>query len=434
MTTPGTPVLLALTGSALEPVVIRDLQDAEGTGVRIARRCVDVADLLAAAASGRARAALLAVDLPHLDGDVVAALRAAHVEPLGVVGDEATGATGTTAASAATAATHRLHQMGVRVVMVAGGDDDLANQIVQRLEQEHPADSPAPPAAGLEAPEPADAPTGQVVAVWGPTGAPGRTTVAIGLAAELADLGHPALLVDADVYGGSVAQHLAMLDDVSGVLAAARNAKVGALDGAALALHCRAVGPLRVLTGLPRPDRWPELSPAAMSSILTCARGLARHVVVDCGFSLESEEDLMFDTAAPRRNGATWSVLEQADRVLAVGAADPVGLSRLARGVVDLGASLPGREVSVVVNRMRGSLGWSAGEATAMIERFTGRGGAVVLPEDGAACDRALVRGGTLAECAPGSPLRSALRALAADVAGVQVPAKTRRRRVAAVP
>lgn len=428
MSAPGTPVLLALTGSALEPVVIRDLQHAEGTGVRIARRCVDVADLLAAAASGRARAALLAVDLPHLDGDVVAALRAAHVEPLGVVGDEATGT------SVATGATHRLHQMGVRVVLVAGGDDDLATQIVQRLEQEHPAASPAPPAAGLEAPGPADAPTGQVVAVWGPTGAPGRSTVAIGLAAELADLGHPALLVDADVYGGSVAQHLAMLDDVSGVLAAARNAKVGALDGAALALHCRAVGPLRVLTGLPRPDRWPELSPAAMSSILTCARGLARHVVVDCGFSLESEEDLMFDTAAPRRNGATWSVLEQADRVLAVGAADPVGLSRLARGVVDLGASLPGREVSVVVNRMRGSLGWSAGEATAMIERFTGRGGAVVLPEDRAACDRALVRGGTLAECAPGSPLRGALRALAADVAGVQVPAKTRRRRVAAVP
>ncbi len=270
-----------------------------------------------------------------------------------------------------------------------------------------------------------------MVAVWGPTGAPGRSTVAIGLAAELAELGHPTMLVDADVYGGAVAQHLAILDDVSGLLAAARNAKVGALDPSALAAHCRQTGGLRILTGLPRPDRWPELSPAAMSAVLVAARATVDYVVVDCGFSLESEEELMFDTAAPRRNGATLCVLEQADRVLAVGAADPVGLSRLARGVVDLTASLPWCEPSIVVNRMRPSLGWSAAEATAMIERFTGRGPAVVLPEDRAGCDKALVRGQTLAECAPGSALRAGLRAMAADLAGAhdRVPSRQGRRR-----
>jgi MinD-like ATPase involved in chromosome partitioning or flagellar assembly len=418
-----TPVLLALTGSTLEPLVIRQLQQAEGAGVRIVRRCVDVADLVAAAASGRARAALVADDLPHLDADVVASLRTAYVEPIGVV------------AGQGAAAKHRLHQMGVRVVLAVDGPDDLATQLLHSLQQDDVAGLETPPlltrseGAGEQT---ASAP-GDVIAVWGPTGAPGRSTVAIGLAAELAELGGPTLLVDADVYGGSVAQHLAMLDDVSGVLAAARNAKAGALDTTALALHCRTVRGLRVLTGLPRPDRWPELSPAAVTALLTAGRGLARHVVVDCGFSLESEEDLMFDTAAPRRNGATWSVLEQADRVLAVGSADPVGLSRLARGVVDLTAGVPGCELSLVVNRMRGSLGWSASEATTMIERFTGRGATVVLPEDRASCDRALVHGRTLAECAPGSPLRTGLRALAAELAGVPVSAKARRGRVATV-
>ena len=44
-----------------------------------------------------------------------------------------------------------------------------------------------------------------VVAVWGPTGAPGRTTIAVTLATELAALGIT-VLVDADTYGGSVAQ------------------------------------------------------------------------------------------------------------------------------------------------------------------------------------------------------------------------------------
>jgi Flp pilus assembly CpaE family ATPase len=223
-----------------------------------------------------------------------------------------------------------------------------------------------------------------------------------------------------------------VLDDVSGVLAAARNARAGALQPPVLAAHCRQVGRLRILTGLPRPDRWPELSAVAMSTVLGCARALADHVVVDCGFSLEADEELMFDTAAPRRNGATLCALEQADRVLAVGGADPVGLSRLARSVVDLTTALPGCEPTVVVNRMRSSLGWSAAEATAMIERFTGRGPAVVLPEDRTACDRAMVRGKTLAECAPGSALRLRLQQMAAEVAGVAVPLRQGRLRRAA--
>ena len=67
-----------------------------------------------------------------------------------------------------------------------------------------------------------------MVAVWGPAGAPGRTTVATGLAAVLATRG-PTMLVDADPYGGSVAQVLGVLDEVSGLLAAARLAGSGTL-------------------------------------------------------------------------------------------------------------------------------------------------------------------------------------------------------------
>ena len=58
------------------------------------------------------------------------------------------------------------------------------------------------------------------MAVWGPAGAPGRTTVAVGLAAEIGRR-HRTLLVDADPYGGAVAQQLGVVDEVSGVLAGA---------------------------------------------------------------------------------------------------------------------------------------------------------------------------------------------------------------------
>ena len=72
-----------------------------------------------------------------------------------------------------------------------------------------------------------------VVAVWGPTGAPGRTTVAVGLADEAARLGISTLLVDADVYGGVVAQVLGLLDESPGLAGAARLAATGSLDAAA---------------------------------------------------------------------------------------------------------------------------------------------------------------------------------------------------------
>jgi MinD-like ATPase involved in chromosome partitioning or flagellar assembly len=266
-----------------------------------------------------------------------------------------------------------------------------------------------------------------LIAVWGPAGAPGRSTVALGLAAELAERHAPTLLIDADVYGGAVAQMLAVLDEVSGLLAAARLANAGSLDLMALHGQIREINPhLRILTGLPRADRWPQLRPAALSQVLHVARQMAPTVVVDCGFCLEQDEELSFDTTAPRRNGATLSVLEQADQVLTVGAADPLGLSRLARGVLDLREAVPGVDVSIVVNRVRAGLGWSHDEIGANVHRFTGLAPAAHLPEDRAAVDKAWVGGRSLVECAPESPLRRALRDLAADVG--RLPATRRRR------
>jgi Mrp family chromosome partitioning ATPase len=400
----STPVLLALGGVPFESAVVVGLQTTRE--VHIVRRCVDVADLLAAASTGQARAVLVTTATPRLDADLVAALRARRVEPVGLVADSAAG----------TADEHRLHQIGVRAVLPAD-TEALAGQVVAALAR---AAASSPPEDDV--PEVTDAGAvagaGRVVAVWGPTGAPGRSTVALGLAAELAAAGEPTLLVDADVYGGALAQMLAMTDESSGVLAAARSAKQGVLGPDELARQARGVGPrLRVLTGLPRADRWPELSEATVDGLLAAARALVSRVVVDCGFALEADEELSFDTAAPRRNGATLRVLEEADVVLAVGAADPVGLARLARGVVDLSEAVPGAAPHVVVNRWRSGLGWSREEVVATVERLTGASAVVLLPEDRTACDSCLLHGRTLAEAVPRSRLRLALRELAGRLA-----------------
>ena len=116
----------------------------------------------------------------------------------------------------------------------------------------------------------------------------------------------------------------------------------GSLDLAALAQAAREVAPnLRVLTGIVRADRWPELRPAALAEVWARARFLAALTVVDCGFALEQDEELSYDTLAPRRNGATLATLEAADLVLAVGRADPVGVQRLLRTLPEVREAAP---------------------------------------------------------------------------------------------
>jgi len=420
-------VFTAVTGAAWESELVGAL-DRDDHGVTVVRRCVDVSELLAVAATGTGQAALLSAELRRLDGDAVARLEAAGVAVVGLVepGDDR--------------AAERLRQLGVRQVLPADADPEAIAQALREAVAGSSSASRdvADPRAALpelgapDLPGSAPAGRGRVVAVWGPTGAPGRTTVAVGMADELSRLGVSTLLVDADVYGGVVAQLLGLLDESPGLAGAARLAAAGTLDAAGLIRLAWAVRPqLRVLTGLARADRWPELRPRAVAAVLEEARRLAEVVVVDCAFSLEDDEELSFDTAAPRRNGATLAVLEAADTVLCVSGADPVALQRSIRALGELRDVLPDVEPVLVVNQVRrgpvpGDPRREIGDA---LERFAGREVRFFLSADRRATDAALASGRTLAEVAGGSPLRAELRALAAAVAEVPIPAGRGRRR-----
>ena len=197
---------------------------------------------------------------------------------------------------------------------------------------------------------------GPIVAVWGPTGAPGRTTVASALAREFALSGLETLLVDADSYGGAIALRLGMLDEVSTLATAVRLADAGRLDEEALvgpsALAVRLPDGVRVLTGIADPARWPQLRPAGLEAVLGLAAEHLDRVVVDCGFCLEQDEELSYDTAAPRRNGATLAVLARADAIVAVGTGDPVGAARLQAGLGELALLAPSAPITVLLNRV----------------------------------------------------------------------------------
>ncbi|WP_228943283.1 AAA family ATPase [Nocardioides sp. Leaf374] len=411
-------VLVVASGAAWESPALQHLN--ARPGVVVLKRCVDVDDLLASAAAGQADVAVLGLDSPGLDLAAVDHLRRHGVRPVAVV----------PSALSPEAARLRASRIAISSIVPETRLDSLPEAVTAPEEPPPPtrpagggdpvpaaptAPRPAPPEPDSARDRPAAAPAspsapGRVVTVWGPAGAPGRTTIAAGLAAVLAGRGARTVLVDGDPQGGAVAQQLGILDEVSGLLAAARLASAGMVEERFASVQ-RSLGPhLSVVTGLPRADRWAEVRAGALEHLLEVGREQAQ-VVVDTGSSLEGDLGAEL-SGRPGRNHLTLAAVDVADTLVVVGTPDPVGLSRLARGLAELHEHTGGRPVHVVVNRMRSTLGWSEKDVAAMVAGFGRVEGLHFLPDDRAGVDRALVAGRTLTESGD-TPLVRALAPLA---------------------
>jgi len=382
-------VLVAAGRASWEPAALRDLAAA---GMVVLRRCVDLDDLLATALQGQAELALVSAGLTGLDADAVRRLGDAG---LGIVAVEAD-----------PAGDERTRRLGLALATPA--------DVVARL-REVLATEPEPVRVEESPAHRGESRRGSVVAVWGPTGAPGRTTIASALAAELASGGRQVVLADVDPCAGTIAQQLGVVEDVSGLLAVARLANEGALDHETLTGCLRRVAPgLDVLTGLPRAERWREVREGVVADLVELAREEA-DVVLDGGFAL----DAYAERAGLPRPVATLEALHHADAIVVVGSAEPAGLTRLARGLVALTEVVDRSPAAVVVNRMRGSLGWREADVAAMVDGFAPGVPVCFWPEERALLDRALVSGRSLVELG-----EHALRGCARDLVDVlaQVP------------
>lgn len=274
-------------------------------------------------------------------------------------------------------------------------------------------DTPPPPEAQLPP---------RIVAVWGPHGAPGRSTLSIQLAVELSRTGRRTALVDADTVAPSLAMLLGLGDDAPGIAAACRRAERGALDPAELTRLATTVttsaGEIEVLPGINRPSRWPELSSARLVAALGTCRGWIDETVVDVAGAFDADDEVTYDLAGPRRHAATTAALQEADLIVAIASADPLGISRFIRDHAELRRLTSPTPVIVVVNQVRpGPLGIDArGQVRRTLERFAGITDVFFLPFDLRAADAALLHARPMTDVAPRSPFAAAVRRLAASL------------------
>lgn len=378
--------------------LLSDLDD-----VDVVARPTDEIELLALCRTGAADIAVVGEYFPGLDADVVAQIAATGTKVLGVGADQAAlGRLGITASVPATA----------DAATVARALDDVTRSAIV------PPRPTTPPGRARA--------TGRIVTVWGTGSSPGRTLTAVNLGDHAARLGHRSVIVDADTVGAMVATTLGLTEESSHLASLCRlTAEKSPPTAVAAVPHASVREDLHVVTGLTRPERWPEVRGAVLRSALSDLAGLYDLVVVDVSDRIDPDDD--FADPFYDRHCATRAALEAADIVVVLAAGDPIGLQKLVRLLGTDRAEEMRERMRIGITKVRASAVGAPAQRriSDALERFAGRAPDFVLSDDRASVDAALLAGRTLHEANP----RSVLSREIGEAAGLLLPARRRARR-----
>lgn len=367
MTVPGDSavrVLLAVGNRELERRLTHELAAA---GIAIAGRCLDGPSLLERAAEPGVDVVLASADLHRLTDSTLGVLRERRL-PVVLLAADADDA-------------ERLSTLGRVLPASASGA-----VVVAALRQ---AESRGSHFAGLEddrvsgGAAPHGERDGRVVAVTSGKGAPGKTTIAIALAALLAGDGSQVVLLDADLRGGNVAPYLD-LDPRRGLVGLAAGGRLGdeLQEGPGFA----------VLAGVERPELATGLREETLSTVVGALRERFDAVVVDL--------------AVPPESG----LLRTAGEVVLVTGADLVSVWNARIGLRAIRDQAGSAALSVVVNRREGRDHYAREE----VERALGIPVLGVVREDRRAARRAIAKQIPLSEV--GGRAARDLRAVASEL------------------
>lgn len=400
-------VIVALGSVPWEAALVAALRH-PASGMVVARRCLDAADLRAAVKTTGAGRVLITAALPQMDLEVVRALQDDGVIVIGVVrgcGNEEDLTTEQDRDQLQSWGVNDIvaflvEQPGRTAVELAAVGSGGSRTAIP------PSTDPPPTTRTVRPHIVAAAPLhqGHLHVVWGPPGSPGRSTLAITMAVALSEMGQRVLLIDADSDAPALAAMLAMVEPGPGLVTALQRASTARLTTTELAdLTVPVSGTLHLLSGAPAPMPRADLRPAALARILEVARDSADGVIVDLGGS-----PLPAPTGADH---AAWAVLEAmaaADTIHVVGGSDPVSLIRVIQSLESLTDHDVADPVLWLTRVRAGVIQGSPARAIGTALQEAGiHVTPILVPDDPVACDRALRDGATLAECAPGSPVRT---------------------------
>jgi MinD-like ATPase involved in chromosome partitioning or flagellar assembly len=178
----------------------------------------------------------------------------------------------------------------------------------------------------------------RVIAIWGPAGSTGKSTIALNLAYELSNLGKQVLLIDADTYNPSLTQLHGITEPTPGIPAIARLIRQGRfdltqLDRLSITIKHRRTR-YKLIPGLPTTTRWPEVTPDSINQLLTQAKSEYDVIVIDLASPLEP--NLSCPESSTTRNSITRSCIETADQLLVILKQSPNSIHRYLQNFAEL--------------------------------------------------------------------------------------------------
>ena len=234
----------------------------------------------------------------------------------------------------------------------------------------------------------------KLLSVWSPSGSPGKSTIALSVAAELAESGSQVFLLDADTWAPSLDLQLGLTEHPAGLAAACRLVAQERFDleqlqrlSTSLAMGA---GNLTVMTGLSSESRWPEVSSEKLDDLIMVASHHFDFVVLDVASPISP--GLVSLTSSVERNSVSRWAVTYSDKLIAVCGADPISVARFLSAATQVSELQPKGEVLTLVNRLRTSvLGPSAkrqiAETLSRMGQITVNG---FIPDDPAAADSAI--------------------------------------------
>jgi len=263
---------------------------------------------------------------------------------------------------------------------------------------------------------------GKIVVIVSPPGSPGRTTLAINLAAQCAQLSHKVILVDADVYSPSVSQLLGLSPEGGGLFAALRSARVENVDVAAVLAHAQhytgATVGFTVLTGLLPVQQRKTVDQVAFERALACLKAAGFIVVVDTSAVWGGGDSGGSADKAWEVPQLVKIATRAADVVVAITHPTDLGISRFLRSWEVLSSTISHDSVHVVMRDSPHAPARERNDGAQAVWEYTGLEKITVLAGEGAAFWKAQKSQATLADISKENSARRVVGALAESIAG----------------